>query len=440
MIKLEELKNMATALNEVRRVDEKKMDKVDKDALKGDFEDRKDKDIDNDGDVDASDQYLHNRRKAVSKAMKKEEAELDEASIEKLTRDRNTVSGPLADRRKEALRAKIKAARDAEEKKIKKSLGIKEAELDENISKMDDRDLDAMINKLKRQRNRTQNPDSKDKIRADIKRYEDEQKRRISNKLEEKRIVMQGSPEHLKKLIAMLRKAKPGSIDASQIKDAIEQMFGADKIPSDLKEKAESEAQAIAARIALKHKREGTKPEPGTASAEMMKMSEKDLEDFTKMKKGAPYKVDESTDLTENAWEEIPMMKRQLHYIKYAADEIMEYMNVTMDPEEWFQNKLAHVHDQMQSLHAYIEGDKRMMAMEATDEEIRAKQTAGATKPEGIADKESEGSKKFMMMHTTQVPDEVNADEIIRMNADEIKASLQRKVSYRWNDQKIGDK
>ena len=33
-----------------------------------------DADIDNDGDVDSSDEYLHNRRKAIAKAMKKEEA------------------------------------------------------------------------------------------------------------------------------------------------------------------------------------------------------------------------------------------------------------------------------------------------------------------------------------------------------------------------------
>lgn len=51
----------------------KKLDPVDKKALKKDFDDRDDKDIDNDGDVDDSDEYLHNRRKAVSKAVKKED-------------------------------------------------------------------------------------------------------------------------------------------------------------------------------------------------------------------------------------------------------------------------------------------------------------------------------------------------------------------------------
>jgi len=51
---------------------EKKLDPVNPKAVKKDFDDRKDKDIDNDGDVDSSDKYLHKRRKAVSKAIKGE--------------------------------------------------------------------------------------------------------------------------------------------------------------------------------------------------------------------------------------------------------------------------------------------------------------------------------------------------------------------------------
>ena len=61
-----------------------------------------------------------------------------------------------------------------------------------------------------------------------------------------------------------------------------------------LLEKAESEAQATAARIALAVKR-GKMPKSKLkgASKEMYKMSEKDLEDYTKAKKGAPKKVSE---------------------------------------------------------------------------------------------------------------------------------------------------
>lgn len=58
-------------------VSEKKLDKVDKKALSKDFDDRKDKDIDNDGDVDSSDEYLHTRRKTVKKAIKKDKQSAD---------------------------------------------------------------------------------------------------------------------------------------------------------------------------------------------------------------------------------------------------------------------------------------------------------------------------------------------------------------------------
>ena len=49
------------------------LDPVDKKELKGDHKDREDKDIDNDGDVDDSDEYLHKRRKAVKKSIDGEE-------------------------------------------------------------------------------------------------------------------------------------------------------------------------------------------------------------------------------------------------------------------------------------------------------------------------------------------------------------------------------
>ena len=53
-------------------VSESKLDPVNKDAVKKKFDDRKDKDIDNDGDVDSSDKFLHKRRKAISKATSEE--------------------------------------------------------------------------------------------------------------------------------------------------------------------------------------------------------------------------------------------------------------------------------------------------------------------------------------------------------------------------------
>ena len=64
--------------------EKKHLDPVNKNALKGSHAQRKDKDIDNDGDVDDSDRYLHNRRKTVSKAINKEAHEM---KVKKMGKD-----------------------------------------------------------------------------------------------------------------------------------------------------------------------------------------------------------------------------------------------------------------------------------------------------------------------------------------------------------------
>jgi hypothetical protein len=65
-------------LNRYYEIDES-LDPVDTDEVEpeDDFEDREDKDIDNDGDSDDSDKYIHNKRKAITKAMKSTKEALD---------------------------------------------------------------------------------------------------------------------------------------------------------------------------------------------------------------------------------------------------------------------------------------------------------------------------------------------------------------------------
>ena len=60
------------------------LDKVDPVAVKKKFDDRKDKDIDNDGDTDSTDKYLHKRRAAISKAMKEDLGKEDEPKVQKI--------------------------------------------------------------------------------------------------------------------------------------------------------------------------------------------------------------------------------------------------------------------------------------------------------------------------------------------------------------------
>ena len=85
------------------------LDPVNPVAVKKKFADRKDKDIDNDGDVDDSDKFLHKRRKAVSKAMGEEITEEEfEMMIETLTE----LSPALLKRARDAARAKSQRADD----------------------------------------------------------------------------------------------------------------------------------------------------------------------------------------------------------------------------------------------------------------------------------------------------------------------------------------
>ena len=60
------------------------LDKVNPVAVKKKFDDRKDKDIDNDGDTDSTDKYLHKRRAAISKAMKEDLGKEDEPKVQKI--------------------------------------------------------------------------------------------------------------------------------------------------------------------------------------------------------------------------------------------------------------------------------------------------------------------------------------------------------------------
>jgi hypothetical protein len=88
-------------LNQKDKTKDEALDPVDNKAVDKKFKDRKDKDIDNDGDVDDSDEYLHNRRAKVDDAIdggkkpaKKEEDEKKKvakspktAEIEKIGED-----------------------------------------------------------------------------------------------------------------------------------------------------------------------------------------------------------------------------------------------------------------------------------------------------------------------------------------------------------------
>ena len=107
---------------------EKKLDAVNPVAVKKKFDDRKDKDIDNDGDVDSSDKFLHKKRKAISKAVQNDEKTGKKDSVE--------VNPKIDDmREKVQIPDKMKAKMDKIVKALNKSVGA-HAKQAKTISKM----------------------------------------------------------------------------------------------------------------------------------------------------------------------------------------------------------------------------------------------------------------------------------------------------------------
>jgi hypothetical protein len=57
--------------------------------------------------------------------------------------------------------------------------------------------------------------------------------------------------------------------------------------------------------------------------------------------------------------DESRMLETQVEFIKYAVEEIEQYVRMGGPFPEWFQNKIAGVHETVKMLHAYMEGKKR---------------------------------------------------------------------------------
>ena len=96
--------------DEKNEINEKNLDPVNPVAVKKKFANRKDKDVDNDGDVDSSDKYLHKKRKAISKAMAKEHHQKD-ADGKVIEHDVDETTPSSVEEGKKGLYANIHAKR-----------------------------------------------------------------------------------------------------------------------------------------------------------------------------------------------------------------------------------------------------------------------------------------------------------------------------------------
>ena len=367
------------------------IDPVNKKAALGKFKHRKDKDIDNDGDVDSSDKYLHARRNAVTKAIHKEEVEeLDEISrdtarsyINKASAHKTTGETPKKDRSsgvelagKKAYgiggKAKVNATEEVEQidELSKKTLGsyVKKATGDA-VTKAykagDVRDKDSGKNYMKALGRQIGISKATTKLaKEEVEELDEISKKTLGS------YVKKASYDAASNA-AKFGANEPDKKGGSAFVKAHNRLRGITKATDRLTKEEVEQLDELSPNTLHSYIKKAAGNMAGNAAvaaaqaSSSMKKSSPDVKRKIKNRMqgitGASGRLADKANMSENAWEEVPMMMRQLQFIAYASEEIMDYLNESVDPEEWFQNKLAHVHDQMQTLHAYAEGDRRMM-------------------------------------------------------------------------------
>ena len=281
-MKTTDIKNIASAYMQVlegKTNEEKKpIDKVQPSELQGTHAQRKDKDINNDGKVDSSDEYLHNRRKAISKAMKKETS-VDEAA------------------------PKMKHAVDP----------LK-------VAREKDRAHDAAMGRTATGRKKPERAmTSTQKSMASMRNEEVE--------------LDEASKEHLERLKAMLDKAKPGSADHSQIRHAISAQYGAKHIPAkhrnvkpDMYEETELDRENMHGAIKRAH---GLTKEESELDESQRSLDAHKFKQAAKVKAGIPLrKPGESLAayVTRKAKAQAKMQKESFDLSDFTVEELEDFM------------------------------------------------------------------------------------------------------------------
>lgn len=120
-----------------------------------------------------------------------------------------------------------------------------------------------------------------------------------------------------------------------------------------------------------------TTPHP-TAGDEVFKGSKKEkAKRIADKDVAAQAAISESDELTENPMEEKPMMMNALRSMSHALQGVAKYVQSTQDPEEWFQNKLAGVAKEMQTLYSFATAET-MGGMQENKKAALAKEIAKA--------------------------------------------------------------
>ena len=133
----------------------------------------------------------------------------------------------------------------------------------------------------------------------------------------------------------------------------------------------------------------------------------------------------EEVELSENPMEEKPMMMNALRTMSHNMQGIAAYVSKTPDPEEWFQNKLAGVAKEMQTLYGYATAETMAMGEAKTDEALKGDQHKLDVDKDGDID----GKDFKMLRKKKQKTESVELEEAVKQGNMKLRDGSSVKVS-----------
>jgi len=433
------------------------MDPVNKKAVKKDFDDRKDKDIDNDGDVDGSDKYLHKRRRKVTKAVQnptknKSETEtvvqedteevnelskktlgsyVKKAAIDQIGNTMGLTHGTPDDKKKAGTKfhKRLSGTNKAVDKLTKEDtspLARYKARLAETNEIIEDNQTMNKVTgpalsvqgskdvKQKAETSKTKDTSKLDKINAP--KELDDESTHVTNRAAELKSAAKAAStqtDDVNKKTTVKEALDAIAINEDYRKNQVRYVAAMKQVVSEISTLADTlhnnHMNALAASDRI-----------GKSYSAGKSPSEADVKASTTMMYDCKYIVRQLEDARDTLEEKLPREEMKESFIP-TSEPVVETSRFggSVSPET---RKPVSTRDALAMM------------------EERSMHIKGATKPQAYDDTWAPQAKDFANKHKVDEPDYADINKVTQMNKTEVGASLARTVNYRHNDQKIGDK
>lgn len=454
-MKTQEIISMAHALKAVR--EGKKLDPVDKKDAMGDYEDRDDKDIDNDGDTDSSDRYLHNRRKKVTKKVAKESMNPLKRYKQMVSEGVNKDGQMTAEVPSDQPAQKLGEPKTIAQQKREHIRRLREAR--NQMPKNGQMPRDHVDGKQPAESEHDAKPVDQEKMKkvnkeairdgATMREFLDAMREAAGQMAREKvpqqPAEVQGSPKNIKQGKETSATKATNKLDQKQ---APAELDGVKAIAQNHKSEKEANRDAETKQKSVAEDYQTNQDRYVGEMADLADQISEMVEEMVEQHEEAREASKRITDAYRQGKEPSDEDSKKAGGLLYNAKELVRSLMECRDALEVSQRAPIEESKQTPAVRYAKPSnpesrtplsirDAMLMMHERAD---RAKHYEGATDPQEYDDNWSGKAKEFANKHKVEEPDYADINKVAEMNKTEVGASLARKVNHRHNDQTIGDK